>query len=1442
MGTVTFLNSVATYVLNSSDANGIKDGPNPTSLVESGSGTVIIIGTNSFSGPVIINSGTMQLGNGGLISGLELGTGVQISDNGTIAFDGNNNLVFGPYISGTGSVVQKGSGTVVLSTTNSYSGGTTITGGGAVSAATINDSGQCSLGGNGPVNLNNGTLIYTGSGESTTRQFNGTSGSTNTIDVPGGATLDLGGRVTASAAWVINKVDTGTLSLSGTGDNSFLGVNVNAGTLILNKNGGTGHAVGNPLNVAAGATVQMSGGGYTSEIYNNATAPVTINSGGVFDANGQNEVFNTLNLSGTGIGGAGALINSLASTVSSLAVTVNLVGNTTVGGAGSLTLSGTVAGGGVLTYAGSGTLSLQGTNTYTGGTFVTSGTLDGSSINSIPGNVTLSGSAILELDNSSAMLPVATLTLPGSPVASSVNLNFNGTQNIGVLIVGSTALPAGIYGASATNPNNIFTGPGLLNVSEPFWDANGSDAATGTNVNGGGSGNWNNTTSDWWIGGNVDTTWMTNNTAFFGGTAGTVTVNANVAAGGLFFLTPGYVITNTDGVSTLSLSGNNPIISIPGGTTTVGCNITGGGSAVGLTASGPGTLILTGTNTYSGGTLIESNANLVVNTISDSGTSAIGAPGNLVLADGALTFTGPTPGNTARLVSSPAGTTNTIDVAPGTTLELDGSVNGTTTSPINKTDSGTLILGGSTDNSSLDMNIKAGEVIITKSSATNVHGLGGGASSIASGAMLQLSGSGNFDLFNTCALTIASGGLLDLNSQSDSMGVLTMSGAGAGNGVLINSSTNATSFLTNGSTGVVLVGPTTIGGPGNISMVSTISGTGPITYAGTGTLAMGGNNTYSGGVIINPGGSVTLTNSANSGGPGTVVDNGTLNVAITGNNVVLNNPITGPGVVNLVETLADNLQLGGNMSSFTGTINCPTGPGSNAKAQILTTNVALTSAATINLAAGGTLYVADPGVVIPASLNIFGLGNNEAYGALRLESNAVISGPVTLYGNTTMGNGHAGAVVGTISGPIGQTNGSFGITFTAEPGTIVLTGTNSFTGPITISMTGAGQVLVSGSGMLGAGNFPGNITNNAALNYASTASQMLSGVISGTGTLIQSGAGLLTLAQTNTFTGNILITNGSTLAMSGVGSLGSAGVNNNYAGSISNYGTFNYAGSAPQTLAGVILGSGALKETGPGELTLSAVNSYTGSTTVGSNATLALASSGSINNTAALNLAAGATFDVSAFGLSYSLGGGTTLQAGGKGTTVGSSAATIVGSPGGTVNVGPLVLGYTPQSFSGDATHPSLYCSAGSLNLSGSSLTVSNAAPTPLGAGTYSLVQVASQNLNVASTNVTVTGTGLAAGASASLALSGGSLNLVVASTGVSTPVINSVTVSGNNLVFSGTNGPAGHNYVVLTSTNLALPLNQWTPVVTNNFSGTGTFTVTNGMGLNQQFFSIQVP
>jgi autotransporter-associated beta strand protein len=68
-GTNYFLNNAVTYTLNSTDGNGLKDGANKTTLVQSGGGTTILTGTNAYSGDTIIKAGTLALAGSGSIPG-----------------------------------------------------------------------------------------------------------------------------------------------------------------------------------------------------------------------------------------------------------------------------------------------------------------------------------------------------------------------------------------------------------------------------------------------------------------------------------------------------------------------------------------------------------------------------------------------------------------------------------------------------------------------------------------------------------------------------------------------------------------------------------------------------------------------------------------------------------------------------------------------------------------------------------------------------------------------------------------------------------------------------------------------------------------------------------------------------------------------------------------------------------------------------------------------------------------------------------------------------------------------------------------------------------------------------------------------------------------------------------------------------------------------------
>jgi len=102
-------------------------------------------------------------------------------------------------------------------------------------------------------------------------------------------------------------------------------------------------------------------------------------------------------------------------------------------------------------------------------------------------------------------------------------------------------------------------------------------------------------------------------------------------------------------------------------------------------------------------------------------------------------------------------------------------------------------------------------------------------------------------------------------------------------------------------------------------------------------------------------------------------------------------------------------------------------------------------------------------------------------------------------------------------------------------GTMALTGSSLFTGPITISQ---GTVILGDPGTWGGGIFGGGIANNSTFLFSSTIAQALSGIISGTGTLIVSnttGAGL-TLSNANTYTGPTILGAG-TLFLAGTASI-----------------------------------------------------------------------------------------------------------------------------------------------------------------------------------------------------------------------------------------------------------------------------------------------------------------
>ncbi len=77
---------------------------------------------------------------------------------------------------------------------------------------------------------------------------------------------------------------------------------------------------------------------------------------------------------------------------------------------------------------------------------------------------------------------------------------------------------------------------------------------------------------------------------------------------------------------------------------------------------------------------------------------------------------------------------------------------------------------------------------------------------------------------------------------------------------------------------------------------------------------------------------------------------------------------------------------------------------------------------------------------------------------------------------------------------------------------------------------------------------------------------------------------------------------------------------------------------------------------------------------------------------------------------------------------------------------------------------------------------------------------------------------------------------LTVGSTSASPPVITGAGMSGTNLTITGSDGESGGTYMILASTDVGLPLSQWTPVSTTVLTVNGDFTISVTNVLNHSF------
>jgi autotransporter-associated beta strand protein len=358
------------------------------------------------------------------------------------------------------------------------------------------------------------------------------------------------------------------------------------------------------------------------------------------------------------------------------------------------------------------------------------------------------------------------------------------------------------------------------------------------------------------------------------------------------------------------------------------------------------------------------------------------------------------------------------------------------------------------------------------------------------------------------------------------------------------------------------------------------------------------------------------------------------------------------------------------------------------------------------------------------------------------------------------------------------------------------------------------------------------------MNVIGGGSVTINGAISGAGVVLDFvGAGTLSLSGANTYSGGTVINSGG-LVFSGAGQLGGGA----YAGDITNFGVLTWNSSAAQVLSGVISGTGALNQSGPGTLTLSGVDTYTGATAVNAG-TLALSAAASVAGSTNIAIAAGGTFNVSVL-TGFAVGAAQTLS--GAGAVSGSVAVNGTLSPGSS--------GFGALTFSNALT-----LAAGSTNIFKiSSSPLTNDAVTVLGAltngGTLVVTNVATTALSENQSFQLFTAAGrhgffprvvlpplpVGLGWNTNEINTASLLSIVV----TNQPSIQPPGFSADGLVIAGGQGVANAAYYLLTSTNPATPLTEWTPVTTNYFDAAGNFNFTNPPDPAQpaQFFILEVP
>ena len=700
-----------------------------------------------------------------------------------------------------------------------------------------------------------------------------------------------------------------------------------------------------------------------------------------------------------------------------------------------------------------------------------------------------------------------------------------------------------------------------------------------------------------------------------------------------------------------------------------GSPITGTG---GITQMGPGTLTLNALNSYTGPTVIASSV-LNAATLADAGQdSAIGegsyypgSPADLVINSGTLQYTGASPASTNRLFTVGAGGKAALDAsgAPGGTMTVSsggGSIayaNTAATATLTLTGSGAGVLGAEVDNSGTGSNVTSLVKAGTGSWVLSGPNTYTGATTVSAGALfingsnaagsISLAGGATLGGLGSAAgtATVANGG--SIQAGYNGAGSLTLAGLSIGTGTIgIANITNynfSPAVVVTGSNGLKLSG-------GSSSVTIALSGQAPV---GTGSVQL---LQYAGAIQVGNSTAFTLNTAGMTGLSSRALFTLSNPSGFIDLNYSVDHPVwsgAGNGVWDTATQSPKNWVLASNAGSPTDflagdAVVFDDNAGLNTTVSISGTGDVYPTSVTFNnsfysyliqgthsIAGSATLAVNGGGLVTITNTNSYTggttLSNNStlsfANGALGSTGSIAFAGNATLQWNGSNTQDVSGrlAIGNGVTATIDTQNNN--VTFASSfgggqagslnyvgSGTLTMTAPSTFTGSTTIS----NGTLQLGDGTTG---HDGSLTstvinNNAALVCNLAGSQTYSGAIGGSGNLIKSGSGTLTLSGTNGYYGATTV-NG--------GALSIASANNLPSGSpltLSGGGALNM--TAALTLANNVTvasgQSGTLRMTGPFTAGLS--GDYSG--TAG---TLTLDCSAGINTGFGISSASGPALD-----------------------------------------------------------------------------------------------------------------------------------------------------------------------------------------------------------------------